>query len=207
MLVIPSSSRSLAKREGRCLRELKGGSTLTDPPSRTVAWRAASRSGPNERMVTCAALRSPRRNGVSEVVSERRSPAGTVSACRAGVAPADGGQPSRTVATSRRLPVLVTNSVALTVSPSRTGPGSSRASDTFLGEPAMMRSRVTSAMSRAIQNASVMGSPVSTIGMIPSAVSATNHPETAIARSAPEPAALSTSRSSQQTRLQVPLRA
>ena len=77
-LVRPSSSRSRARREGRCLRALNGGSTRIAPAADSDAWRAASPSGPNDRIVTAADRRSPRRNGVSSVVRLRRSPGGRV---------------------------------------------------------------------------------------------------------------------------------
>ena len=55
----PSSSRSLASRLGRCLRESNGGSDRTTPGTSSVRWRAASPSGPRARTVTPSAGRSP----------------------------------------------------------------------------------------------------------------------------------------------------
>ena len=47
----------------------------------------ASRSGPKERIVTCSARRSPRRNGVSTIVTALRPPAGTSMRVRRGGRP------------------------------------------------------------------------------------------------------------------------
>ena len=136
-LVCPSSSRSRASRDGRCLRELKGGSTRIAPGTRMLACRAASRSGPNERTVTCAARRSPRRTGVSVTRNARRSPGGSATGRRVGRATADGCHASRSTPSTLRRPVFVTSSELSTVSPSRTRPGVVRSKRSARGEPAM----------------------------------------------------------------------
>ena len=118
--VRPSSSRSRASRDGRCLRDANGGSARTDHGAAWLPCRAASPSGPIERTVTRSARRSPRRVGVSATDSRRRSPAGTVIRCRVGTAPALGGHASRTTARSVRGPGLATASSTCTVPPSRT---------------------------------------------------------------------------------------
>ncbi len=106
--VRPSSSRSRASFDGRCLREVNGGSTRTRQGTSCDPCRPASPSGPSERTVTRAAGRSPRRVGRSRVVSRRRSPAGTSSRCRCSTAPALGGQASRSRPRTRRRDGLVT---------------------------------------------------------------------------------------------------
>ena len=100
----PSSSRSRASREGRWRRDPNGGSTRTRAGTARPPCRAASPSGPSERTVTRTASRSPRRVGVSVVTTRRRSPAGTTSRCRAGTAPAEGCQASRSTRRARRRP-------------------------------------------------------------------------------------------------------
>ena len=66
--VRPSSSRSRASRDGRCRREVNGGSTRTRHGTSCEPCRPARPSGPSERTVTRAAGRSPRRVGRSTVV-------------------------------------------------------------------------------------------------------------------------------------------
>ena len=191
-LVRPSSSRSLASRDGRCLRELNGGSTVMAPGRSMVACRARSPSGPNDRTVTCAARRSPRRNGVREVSIRRRSPAGSSSRARVGDAPAEGCQPSRTMPRIVRRPRLVSSSADATVSPSRTRSGSSRSSRSCRGEPASSRSSTATRIANRSQMPSKSGWSSRMIGTIPSATSSTNRPDHAIrsrrsSKSAPAP--------------------
>ena len=192
MLVRPSSSRRRAKREGRCLRELNGGSTRIAPGSSIVACRASRPSGPNDRTVTSAARRSPRRKGVSVVSIRRRSPGATTSRARAGVAPAEGCHPSRMMPRTRRRPALVTSRPERTVSPRRTLSGSSRSSTSRRGDPARARSNTPRSAAIRSQTASHEGWFRVTIGTIPSATSSTNRPDHAIReppplRSAPAP--------------------
>ena len=198
ILVAPSSSRSRAILDGRCLREVNGGSTRSTLDSVTVACRATRPSGPKERMVTCSALRSPRRNGVSIVRTARRSPAGMDRPARVGAAPAEGCQPSRRTPRTRRPPRFVTVSTLRALSPSRTRDGSSRESETVRGEPARTRSTVPTTSTTATQARRPVPSPKTAIGRMPSATNATNQPETAT-RSGPAPAAGSTAGSCRPT--------
>ena len=105
----PSSSRSLASRLGRCLREWNGGSTRTVPGTSTERLPAGQAERARcTRTVTRSVRRSPRRVGVSGVVSRTWSPAGRSSRCRLPVAPADGCQASRSSPRTRRSPGLAT---------------------------------------------------------------------------------------------------
>jgi len=115
----PSISRSLASRDGRCLRDRNGGSTRTWPGTARELCRPASPSGPIERAVTAAALLSPRRTGCSVVWMWCCAPAGTMTAWARGVAPALGGQASRILPRNRRRPSLSIRSPASTCWPSR----------------------------------------------------------------------------------------
>ncbi len=179
-LVAPSSSRRRASRDGRCRRELKAGSTRIAPGRAIVACRATSPSGPNDRMVIADARRSPRRNGVSVVTTKRRSPSGSTIRVRVGNAPADGCQASRTMPRRRRWPVFVRLRVEVTVSPSLTLGGTSRAGTTALGEPASRRSPAPTSSTSTSHAPSHTGSPSATIGSTPTATSSTNQPEMAI---------------------------
>ena len=80
----PSSWRSWASFSPRWRRLRNGGSTRTDQVTAWRRCRAASPSGPNERTMTIADVLSPRRSGVSVLVTEpcppgrdaQRGPAG-----------------------------------------------------------------------------------------------------------------------------------
>ena len=65
--IMPSSSRSLASRDGRCLRDRNGGRIRICHGTRCERCRPASPSGPTERAVTNADCWSPRRTGRSRV--------------------------------------------------------------------------------------------------------------------------------------------
>ena len=175
-LVAPSSSRSLARRDGKCFRELNGGSTRTAPGTAIVACRAASRSGPNDRIVTASARRSPRRNGVIVLVTRRRSPAGILIAVDRGDACADGVHASRTRPRSIRPPRLLMSTDTCALSPSRMRAGSSRCTTTERGDPASARSKAPSTTTMSSHTTSAAGPPAITIGTIPSTSSATNQP-------------------------------
>ena len=110
----PSISRSLASRDGRCLRDRNGGSTRTWPATARELCRPASPSGPIERAVTAAARWSPRRTGCSAVWIWCCAPAGTLTVWARGVAPALGGHASRMLPRNRRRPSLSTCSPAST---------------------------------------------------------------------------------------------
>ena len=151
------------------------------PGAFRVVWRAQSPSGPVERTVTCAVVRSPRRYGVSCRANRRRSPAGIEIAARLFPAPAEGCQPSRTTPRRVRVPVLVRNSSLVTGSPSRTRLGSTRPRLIARGEAATARSRLPSARTNTSQPARTrpacpMLPPNSTMGTTPRATSATNRP-------------------------------
>ena len=73
----PSSWRSWAIFSPRCRRLRNGGSTRTLHATPRRRCRAASPSGPNERTMTAADALSPRRSGVSLLVTVAWPPAGT----------------------------------------------------------------------------------------------------------------------------------
>ena len=75
--VRPSSSRSRARREGRCLRDGNPGSTRTPHGAAREAWRPARRMGPIERTVTRSGRRSPRRAGRSTDETRATRPGAT----------------------------------------------------------------------------------------------------------------------------------
>ncbi len=116
---MPSSSRSLASRDGRCFRDRNGGRMRICHGTRCELCLPASPSGPIERAVTNAERWSPRRTGRSEVSTRICWPAGISSAWVRGSARALGGQASRTWPRNRRRPAFSIVSSALTTSPSR----------------------------------------------------------------------------------------
>ena len=74
----PSSSRSRASRLRQVLARLERRQRPDRPGTSSVAWRAASPSGPRSRTVTPTARRSPRRRGRRACAARTRSPRGEV---------------------------------------------------------------------------------------------------------------------------------
>ena len=147
--VRPSSSRSRARREGRCLRDGKPGRTRTAHGAATDTCRPASRSGPSERTVTRSERRSPRRTGCSTVVIVVTRPGSRSSACLVISTPAVGAQASRSTPRTRRLPSLCTVNATRASSPSLVVWSPDRVSVRARGEPASQASKPRSRRSTA----------------------------------------------------------
>ncbi len=165
----PSSSRSRAKRLGRCLREANSGSTRSRPGTSRDACRAASPAGPNERIVTRSASRSPRRDGSSAVRSRTDSPSGRSTACRLSTAPAEGCHASRTSPRSRRPEELVSVSSLVAGSLSRTAAGTRRRTTTCRGDAASRASTTHATTTSASQPSHVACTGTSATTGTPSA--------------------------------------
>ena len=132
----PSSWRSRASFSGRNRRLVNGGRTITAQSARRLRCRAATPRGPVSRNVTFADRRSPRRDGSSVVVSRTPAPEARSSRCDRGVAPALGGQASRTQPRILRRPALDSRNVTRAGSSSRVLVAPSRASAAARGEAA-----------------------------------------------------------------------
>ena len=110
-LVLPSSSRSRASRDGRCRRDVNGGRTRMLPATASRALRPAMPRGPAERTANPALRSSPRRRGSREVTT-RPEPPGSIRITAVPVtAPAVGCHASRTRIRRARVPVLTTVAV------------------------------------------------------------------------------------------------
>ncbi len=185
--VRPSSSRSRASRLGRWRREANSGSTRSRPGTSADRWRAASRSGPNERTVTRSASRSPRRVGSRGVTSRADSPGGRDTACRFRVAPADGCHASRTTPRTRCLPSLVTTRVDRDGWVSRTDPGTVRRTTRSRGEPASARSTSTASSTSTAQPSTTPYAGASSTGTTPRPARATARQDSTMLSGVPGP--------------------
>ncbi len=183
MLVFPSSSRSRASREGRCLREEKAGSTRIAPRTGCSACRPASPRGPRERSTTKALTSSPRRLGRRGMSTRRRSPGGMRRCCRSDGAPAVGCHASRSRTSSVRVPRFCTATLTGTCSPSRARDGTRRVTVAARGSPARTTSTATRRRHSPIHPPSTAyggnpASPVRTSGTMPTARATARRPET-----------------------------
>ena len=182
-LVRPSSSRSRASRDGRCLRDANGGSTRIDPATadRRLARRDPQRAERAHGHVRGPALAAAHRGQRGRDDAALAGAAGRT-ARRVGRAPADGCQASRRMPCTVRRPPFVTNRSAgdrfaephprrdLAREPQR----SRRAGDDQVdGRPARTTQRQP-------EQRRPGQPPSSTTGTVPTASSATNQPETAI---------------------------
>ena len=175
-LVLPSSSRRRARREGRCRRAWKGGSTRMTPRASRRRWRPAIRSGPSARTTTKREVSSPRRRGSSGMPRVLASPAGMSMRGRSAGAPAVGCQASRTRPRMRRDPVLRRVRSVATGVPRRALLGRERSTRRSPGSGAAKAStRVTathrSSHAPAAIQASMPASDSSTTGTAPAATS------------------------------------
>lgn len=116
--MFPSSSRSLASREGRCLRDRNGGRIRICQGTRCECCLPASPNGPIDLAVTKADLWSPLRTGRSVVTSRTRCPGAIFTSCIRGSALALGDHASRTCPRKRRGPGFSTSRTASTGCPS-----------------------------------------------------------------------------------------
>ena len=125
----PSSSRSRASREGRCLRDSNGGSDRTAPGTsiRALLRRQPERPARAHREPDGAQVAAPPR--LQRRTKGARSPGESRTRCRLPEAPAEGCQASRSSARTRRREVLVATTRVSVGCPSRTEPTGRRSND------------------------------------------------------------------------------